>query len=284
MRKAKSAKAVLALGATLVAIAAPVNAEDQGSRVFGITAGGVEGITAGGVQGITAGGVQGITAGGVQGITAGGVQGITAGGVQGITAGGVQGITAGGVQGITAGGLQGITAGGVQGITAGGVQGITAGGLQGITAGGVQGITAGGVQGITAGGILAGPVDRIDRVNGVFESMGQVVLASQDMLAGMTVGDFVSVEGSVVSPGWLYADTLDVSSTPYVAGATEVFVTGMLSSVDRIAGTAQIGGLTIDYTPSLSGGEAPSGTMWSFTGIRPTADGAMLSDRSIVRR
>ena len=106
-------------------------------------------------------------------------------------------------------------------------------------------------------------------------------MASQSMLAGMNVGDFVSVEGSVVSPGWLYADTLDVSATPYVPGATQVFVSGMLSSVDRMAGTARIGGLTIDYTQSLAGGETPSGMMWSFAGIRPTSDGAMLSDRSI---
>ena len=114
--------------------------------------------------------------------------------------------------------------------------------------------------------------------------MGQVVLASQDMLSRMNVGDFVSVGGSVVSPGWLYADTLDVSPTPYVPGATEVFVTGLLSSVDTMTGTAQIGGLTIDYTPSLADGAAPSGMMWGFAGVRPTLDGVMLSDQSIELR
>ena len=244
MRYAKSARARLALGATLVAIAIPATA----------------------------------------GIDGGGVGGIDGGGAAGIDGGGIAGIDGGGAAGIDGGGIAGIDGGGAAGIDGGGIAGIDGGGIAGIDGGGITGIDGGGIAGIDGGGVLAGPIDRIDHVNGVFESMGQIVLASQDMLAGMNVGDFVTVEGSVVSPGWLYADTLDVAGTPYVPGATEVLVTGMMSSIDRLAGTAQIGGLTIDYTPSLAGGEAPSGAMWSFTGIRPTADGAMLSDRSIEHR
>ncbi|MGB5470170.1 MAG: hypothetical protein WBM64_07125, partial [Woeseiaceae bacterium] len=200
-----------------------------------------------------------------------------------IDAGGVQGIDAGGLLGIDAGGVQGIDAGGLLGIDAGGVQGIDAGGLLGIDAGGVQGIDAGGLLGIDAGGVLSGPVDSIDRINGVFESMGQIVMASQSMLAGMSVGDYVSVEGSVVSAGWLYADQVAVSAERYVPGATEVFVTGLLSSVDLARGTAQMGRLTIDYTPSLGRGHAPSGAMWSFSGTIPAARGVMLSDKTNSR-
>ena len=181
------------------------------------------------------------------------------------------------------GSVLGIDAGGVQGIDAGGLLGIDAGGVQGIDAGGLLGIDAGGVQGIDAGGILAGPVDSIDRINGVFESMGQIVMASQGMLAGMSVGDYVSVEGSVVSPGWLYADDVSVSAERYVPGATEVFVTGLVSSVDLARGTAQMGRLTIDYTPSLGRGHAPSGAMWSFSGTIPAARGVMLSDKTSSR-
>ncbi len=105
-------------------------------------------------------------------------------------------------------------------------------------------------------------------------------MASHQALAAMRVGDLVSVQGSVVGPGWLYADDVSVSDSLYVPGATEVFVTGMLSSVDRVAGTARIGGLTIDYTPSLGNGAAPSALMWSFAGTRPVADGMMISDRT----
>ena len=111
--------------------------------------------------------------------------------------------------------------------------------------------------------------------------MGQIVMASRGMLSGMKVGDYVSVEGSVVAPGWLYADNVAVSDERYVAGATEVFVTGLLTSVDPDAGTAKLGELTIDYTPSLASGKAPAGAMWSFSGIRPRDGGVMISDRSV---
>jgi hypothetical protein len=110
--------------------------------------------------------------------------------------------------------------------------------------------------------------------------MGQIVMASREALAGMRVGDFVSVQGSVVSPGWLYADGVSVSDTTYVPGATQVFVTGMLSSVDRASGIARMGGLTIDYTSSLGSNAAPSGAMWSFSGTRPVSGGVMISDQS----
>jgi hypothetical protein len=63
-----------------------------------------------------------------------------------------------------------------------------------------------------------------------------------------------------------------------VPGATEVFVSGMLSSVDAAKGTARLGGLTIDYTAGLASGKAPAGMMWSFAGTRPAVDGLMISD------
>ena len=169
----------------------------------------------------------------------------------------------------------------VSGIDAGGTLGIDAGGIQGIDAGGIQGIDAGGIQGIDAGGVLlAGPVDGIDRINGVFESMGQIVMASQDMLSGMQVGDYITVEGSLITSGWYYADAVEVSDQLYVAGSTEVFVAGLISSLNTANGTAQMGDLTIDYTPSLGGSDAPSDELWSFHGTRPSQSGNMISHRT----
>jgi hypothetical protein len=185
--------------------------------------------------------------------------------------------------GAPASNVSGISGGDVAGISGGDVLGISGGDVAGISGGDVLGISGGDVAGISGGDVLSGPVDSIDLVNGVFESMGQVVMASQGMLADMHVGDFVSVAGSVVSPGWLYADDVSISTDLYVPGASEVFVTGLLSSVDLAHGTAQIGGLTIDYTSSLSSVDAPSGAMWSFAGTRPLAQGVMLSDRSVNR-
>jgi hypothetical protein len=91
--------------------------------------------------------------------------------------------------------------------------GISGGDVAGISGGDVFGISGGDVAGISGGDrVLAGPIDAIDQVNGIFESMGQVVMASQSMLSTMRVGDFVEVGGSVISSGWYYADTVSVST------------------------------------------------------------------------
>ena len=262
MRYARSAKAAWALGATLIAgMHLTIANAETGSAVNGITQGGVNGITQGGVTGITQGGIQGITQGGIYGITQGGIQGITQGGVTGITQGGIQGITQGGVTGITQGGIQGITQGGVTGITQGGVNGITQGGINSFDS-----------------LVLAGPVDSIDSVNGVFTAVGQTVMASQDMLASIKVGDYVSVNGSVVTSGWLYADAISISNLVYVPGATPVIVTGILSANDPARGQARLGALTIDYTAAMSGGAIPSELSLSFSGIQPNSRGMLVSD------
>jgi len=105
-------------------------------------------------------------------------------------------------------------------------------------------------------------------------------MASQGMLSGMQVGDFVAVQGTVISSGWYFADDISVSNQRYVPGSTEVFISGMMSSINLRDGTAQVGSLTIDYTSSLGSSEAPSGAMWSFSGTRPSAGGAMVSTKT----
>ncbi len=109
-------------------------------------------------------------------------------------------------------------------------------------------------------------------------AVGQTVMASQAMLASMSVGDFVSVNGSVVSSGWLYADSISVNNGIYVPGSTHVFVMGIPSKIDRVLGQAQLGELTIDYTAAMSGGAIPSGLSLSFSGIQPVSRGLLVSD------
>jgi hypothetical protein len=108
--------------------------------------------------------------------------------------------------------------------------------------------------------------------------MGQTVMASQDSLSRMQVGDFVSVNGSIVSAGWLYADTVSISSEMYVPGATEVFVTGIPSRIDLAVGQIEMGDLTIDYTAALGSGSIPSGLSLSFRGVQPVSRGLLVSD------
>ncbi len=303
MRMARSARASLALGATLIAtfvsttsIAANTTrdvAGISGGDVLGISGGDVLGISGGDVLGISGGDVLGISGGDVLGISGGDVLGISGGDVLGISGGDVLGISGGDVLGISGGDVLGISGGDVLGISGGDVLGISGGDVLGISGGDVLGISGGDVLGISGGDVLgtysgdrlllAGPVDSVDLTNGVFSSMGQIVMASQEALVGLGAGDFVAVSGSVVGPGWLYADEVAVSDQMYVPGAMDVFVSGILSEVDSARGTARIGNLTIDYTPSLGSAAAPSGIMWSFGGKRPDMNGVMLSETSAAR-
>lgn len=190
------------------------------------------------------------------------------------------GISGGDIQGISGGDALGISGGDLLGISGGDVAGISGGDSQGISGGDVVGISGGDVAGISGGDVLAGPVEAIDLANGTFVSLGQVVMTSGRELRNLRVGDFVAVEGSVMGPGWLYADAVTVTDIDYVPGATEVFVSGMLSEIDSAAGTARIGKLTIDYTPSLARAQAPSSAMWTFRGTQPAVTGLMISEIS----
>jgi hypothetical protein len=244
MRNAKSARVLMTLGATLIAVI-------TSSQSFA-------------------------------GISGGDAAGISGGDVSGISGGDAAGISGGDVSGISGGDTAGISGGDVLGISGGDVFGISGGDAAGISGGDVFGISGGDAAGISGGdnNVLAGPIDSIDRINGVFGSMGQVVMASQDMLSSMRVGDFVTVGGTAISSGWYYADTVSVSDQSYVPGATEVFISGLMSSVDFMNGTAQMGDLTIDYTASLGSSAAPSGDTWSFHGTRPSLGGSMISTRT----
>ncbi len=175
-------------------------------------------------------------------------------------------------------GIDGSSVNGIDGSSIAGIDGSSVLGIDGSSIAGIDGSSVLGIDGSST--LLAGPVDSIDRVNGVFGSMGQIVMASQDMLSSMTVGDFVAVQGSVISSGWYYADSVNVSNQGYVPGSTEVFITGMLSSINQMNGTAQMGDLIIDYTPSLGSNDAPSGDMWSFHGTRSSMGGTMISNRT----
>ena len=287
MCKARSAKGLVSLGATLIAVTLPVSPlmAEVASGLNGISGGDTAGISGGDVTGISGGDGQGISGGDGLGISGGDGLGISGGDGLGISGGDGLGISGGDGLGISGGDGLGISGGDGLGISGGDILGISGGDGLGISGGDVVGISGGDVLGISGGDVtvLSGPVDSIDRINGVFESMGQIVMASQGMLADMRVGDYVSVNGSVVAPGWLYADGLSVAGTRYVPGSTEVFVSGMLSSVDLRNGTAQMGELTIDYTSSLGNAVAPAGAMWSFRGTRPASDGPMISNRSRAR-
>ena len=284
MGVAISAKASRYLGASLIALTLPTMSVAAGlaSNVSGI-----EGSSVSGIEGSSILGIEGSSANGIEGSSANGIEGSSANGIDGSSILGIEGSSILGIEGSSANGIEGSSANGIEGSSANGIDGSSILGIEGSSILGIEGSSANGIEGSSTNRfgdslqVLAGPVDSVDRVNGVFESMGQVVLASQSMLASLQVGDFVEVGGSVVSSGWYYADVVNVTGVSYVPGSTEVFVAGMLSSIDSRHGTAQMGDLVIDYTSSLGGAEAPSGDMWSFHGTLPNHRGdVMISSRT----
>ena len=128
--------------------------------------------------------------------------------------------------------------------------------------------------------VLAGPVEAIDQKNGFFVSLGQYVAVGDASLDSLAVGDYVLVGGAVTSAGWIDANSIIRSDERYTAGETQVLVTGIPSSVDFSLGTAKIGGLDVDYTPSLGGsGFEGIGAAIAVIGVQPALGGTMLSDR-----
>jgi hypothetical protein len=258
MNSARSAKVLGILGATLIAtsISAVANA--------GIHTGSVNGIHTGSVNGIHSGSVNGIHTGSVNGIHTGSVNGIHTGSVNGIHTGSVNGIHTGSVNGIHTGSVNGIHTGSVNGIHTGSVNGIHTGSVNGIHTGSIKGDDAI----IESQLVLSAPVSSVDAQSGIFRAMGQTILVSTDVAAVISVGDYVSVYGTVAGPGYLYADVVFFSSDQYVPGVSEIIVSGMISSVDRSLGLAKIGELTIDYTQSLATGEHPDAGLNTFRGVQ----------------
>ncbi len=273
-------------GTTGIDMGGGTNGIDMGGGTTGIDmGGGTNGIDmGGGTTGIDmGGGTNGIDmGGGTTGIDmGGGTNGIDmGGGTAGIyMGGGTNGIDmGGGTTGIDmGGGITGIDmGGGTTGIDmGGGTTGIDMGG-------GTAGIYTGAVNGwmsdeFAGHHVLTGPVDSVDRDNGMFSSLGQTVFAGDDMLADLAVGDYIAVYGTVSGPGFLYADSLGRLPHTYVDGASEVFLVGLPTSFDTGSASVEIGGIRIDYSASLSNGDHPSAGIVGFRGIRPNAGGDLIT-------
>jgi hypothetical protein len=117
---------------------------------------------------------------------------------------------------------------------------------------------------------------------GTITAVGQIVIVVPAMMAGIEVGDSILVEGRILSAGKIMAEKIEVLYKQYTPGASGVFVTGIPSYVDYATGTAKIGELTIDYTPSLGTGKFGGiGAAISVYGTQPAPGGLMLSDQVI---
>jgi hypothetical protein len=286
MRTARGARIRSILGASLIATTLPLTAvaEKSDSTTSAISGGSSQAISGGSVSGISGGSTAAISGGSATAISGGSVDAISGGSAAAISGGSVDAISGGSAAAISGGSVDAISGGSggsAAAISGGSVDAISGGSAAAISGGSVDAISGGSAAAISGGTpLLAGPVDSIDWRDGSFTSVGQTVTFAGERFGSLRVGDFVTVSGSIAGAGIISADYVEVSGEPYVPGATEVFVTGVPSSVDYGLGTARIGNLTVDYTPSLGGaGFGGIGAAVSVIGIQPARGGIMLSDR-----
>ncbi len=272
MRIAKSARMRGILGASLVALIVPGTsiAERASAQLAGIGSSSVEGIDASSTDAIDGSSTDAIDGSSILGIDASSILGIDASSTDAIDGSSTDAIDGSSILGIDASSILGIDASSTDGIDASSTEGIDASSAEGIDASSTE--------------VLAGPVQSIDLNAGTFVAIGQTVVLAGADLASLRVGDFVTVSGTVAGAGLINASAVLVSPDIYVPGATEVFVTGIPSSIDSLRGTAQIGELNVDYTLTLGDSRSDGfGAAVKIIGTQPALGGTMLGQRVIDR-
>ncbi len=148
--------------------------------------------------------------------------------------------------------------------------------------------TVGSVQaGISGGGaalevreeptlLVIGPIESIDVKHGVAVVLGQTVLARG--VETLSVGLTASVVGTMGADGAISA-TLIKTQGLYVAGATNVLLSGKVQKADSSIGVATVGGLRVDLTGLMSSNfTLPGiGARVQVSGTQPNQHGVVLA-------
>jgi len=128
--------------------------------------------------------------------------------------------------------------------------------------------------------LVAGPVERINSAEGYFVSLGQKIYAHPIQLSGLEAGNLVGVQGAILGAGEIQLHQIYQLSGQYTPGSTEVFVTGVPSSVDSALGLATIGDLEVDYTSSLGSTDFEGiGAAVTVIGTQPALGGKMIGSQ-----
>ena len=157
-------------------------------------------------------------------------------------------------------------------------------GMAGISGGGAaaNGISGGGAaaNGISGGGaaaelLLIGPVEAVD-----VASKTAVVLGQKLPFAGaesLSIGEMVAVYGAMRTDGALAVSSVQRRGS-YVAGASLVYLSGIVQKVEPSVGRAVVNGVSIDLTPMMVNQEiSPSiGSKLQVLGVQPVGHGVVL--------
>ncbi|HTE42657.1 MAG TPA: DUF5666 domain-containing protein [Steroidobacteraceae bacterium] len=110
--------------------------------------------------------------------------------------------------------------------------------------------------------IALGPVERISVDGSGVQVLGQTFAIRSSRSADgqiqlsnasedLRLGTYLYIEGERSADGTLVASSLQISDTPYVPGASEVLLAGVVSKFDQALGVATIGDAQI-YVPNAS--------------------------------
>jgi hypothetical protein len=139
--------------------------------------------------------------------------------------------------------------------------------------------------------LAVGTVDKFDRNSSSITVLGQnYSVASAKLIAGsqslpavqglrlLASGALVWVDGEFRNDGSTQVSSLTVLPEANVPGSTQLFVAGVVKTVDQ-TGKVKIGNLTVDITPTLSSSTqtARVGDAIEVLGVQPTASGVFVA-------
>ena len=121
--------------------------------------------------------------------------------------------------------------------------------------------------------LIRGPVEALNEQTAQVKVLGQWV-ASSGASEGIE-GQVVAVSGAIDARGNYVVSGIQQLGMGYVEGATPVFLSGVISSMNKAVGVAVVGGISVDYTGALHSLAAESlavGKVVSFSGVHYSGD------------
>src|SRR4249920_47718 len=133
--------------------------------------------------------------------------------------------------------------------------------------------------------MLVGSVDSVDYGSLSLQALGQVVRLASSKEAkraflSIRPGALIEVRGRIAGPGEVQATSVSLISKYYVAGAQNVMVRGLVTSVNPAIGQLMIGRLLVDYTGALHSLDSASitvGSQFVALGIQPLPQGSLVA-------
>src|SRR5580698_9875616 len=123
--------------------------------------------------------------------------------------------------------------------------------------------------------LIMGPVESVDLVSHTATVLGQrISVADADALA---VGNTASVYGVSRADGTIQVFSV-LDRGIYTAGATEVFLSGLVQKAEPSVGTVLVNGIKVDLTGAMASGQlSPAvGSRMAISGTQPVRGGVVL--------